>query len=46
MNINDIETPAVVIDVDVLDRNLQAMANYCSIHNLSLRPHTKTHKMI
>jgi D-serine deaminase-like pyridoxal phosphate-dependent protein len=46
MNINDIETPAVMIDVDVLDRNLQAMAKYCTTHNLSLRPHTKTHKMI
>jgi D-serine deaminase-like pyridoxal phosphate-dependent protein len=46
MNINDIVTPAVMIDVDVLDRNLQAMAKYCTTHNLSLRPHTKTHKMI
>ena len=46
MNINDIETPAVVLDVDILDRNLRAMANYCAAHNLSLRPHTKTHKMV
>jgi D-serine deaminase-like pyridoxal phosphate-dependent protein len=46
MNINDIDTPAVVIDVDKLDRNLQAMAKYCATYNLSLRPHTKTHKMI
>jgi D-serine deaminase-like pyridoxal phosphate-dependent protein len=45
VNIHDIETPAVLIDVDILDRNLHAMANYCKTHNLSLRPHTKTHKM-
>jgi D-serine deaminase-like pyridoxal phosphate-dependent protein len=46
MNLSDIETPAVVIDVDILERNLQAMAQYCVTYNLSLRPHTKTHKMI
>jgi D-serine deaminase-like pyridoxal phosphate-dependent protein len=46
MHINEIDTPAVVIDVDILGRNLQAMAKYCATHNLSLRPHTKTHKMI
>ena len=45
MNIHDIETPAVLIDVDILDRNLRSMANYCKDHNLTLRPHTKTHKM-
>jgi D-serine deaminase-like pyridoxal phosphate-dependent protein len=43
-NIHEIETPAVLIDLDVLDRNLQKMASYCEMYNLSLRPHTKTHK--
>lgn len=45
MNLNDIETPAVVIDAEILDRNLRNMASYCALHNLALRPHTKTHKM-
>jgi len=45
MNLQDIETPAVVIDSEILDRNLRTMASYCGEHNLALRPHTKTHKM-
>ena len=45
MNIYDIETPAVLIDVDALDHNLRNMAGYCKTPNLALRPHTKTHKI-
>ncbi len=45
MNIYDLDTPAVLIDVDVLHRNLAGMAKYCSGQNLVLRPHTKTHKI-
>jgi D-serine deaminase-like pyridoxal phosphate-dependent protein len=45
MNIQDLDTPAVLIDFDTMDRNLRGMASYCAAHNLTLRPHTKTHKM-
>ncbi len=45
MHIDEIETPAVLIDAAILDRNLRTMAEYCSGHNLLLRPHTKTHKI-
>ncbi len=45
MNIRDLDTPALVIDLDIVDRNLARMADYCRRHNLNLRPHTKTHKM-
>lgn len=45
MTLHEIETPAIVIDADILDRNLRKMASYCREHNLALRPHTKTHKM-
>ena len=45
MNIQDLDTPAVLIDADILDRNLRRMASYCSAHHITLRPHTKTHKM-
>jgi D-serine deaminase-like pyridoxal phosphate-dependent protein len=45
MNIYDLETPAILIDTDTLERNLGSMANYCKTHNLLLRPHTKTHKI-
>lgn len=45
MNIHDIDTPALLIDLDVLDNNLRRMAGYCKTHHLALRPHTKTHKI-
>jgi D-serine deaminase-like pyridoxal phosphate-dependent protein len=45
VNTYEIETPAVLIDVDTLDRNLRGMASYCKTHNLALRPHAKTHKI-
>ena len=45
MHINDLETPVVLIDQDILDRNLRGMADYCASHRIALRPHTKTHKI-
>lgn len=45
MKIDQIETPALIIEASVLNRNLRAMAEYCRSHHLALRPHTKTHKM-
>ncbi len=45
MSIHDLDTPAVLIDVETLHRNLAGTANYCSVRNLALRPHTKTHKI-
>jgi D-serine deaminase-like pyridoxal phosphate-dependent protein len=45
MFIHDLDTPAVIVDLDVMERNLSRMADYCREHNLRLRPHTKTHKI-
>jgi len=45
MRVQDLETPAVLIDLDVMERNLARMAEYCRQHGLALRPHTKTHKI-
>ena len=45
MRIADLETPALIVDVDVMERNLQRLANYTRAHGLRLRPHTKTHKI-
>lgn len=45
MHISELETPAVVIDLDVMDQNLSRMAQYCRRHQLLLRPHTKSHKI-
>ncbi len=45
MRIPEIETPAILIDLDIMDRNLERVASYAREHDLRLRPHTKTHKI-
>ncbi|MGH9450535.1 MAG: alanine racemase [Terriglobia bacterium] len=44
MHINQLSTPALTVDLDALERNLDRMASFCREHGLKLRPHTKTHK--
>lgn len=45
MTIDDLDTPALLIDLDVVERNLRRMQEYCDAHDLALRPHIKTHKI-
>lgn len=40
----ELETPALVVDLDILAQNLDRMAAYCAVHGVRLRPHVKTHK--
>jgi D-serine deaminase-like pyridoxal phosphate-dependent protein len=42
--IEDIDTPALVLDLDAFERNLQAMSASLAGHGLRLRPHAKSHK--
>jgi D-serine deaminase-like pyridoxal phosphate-dependent protein len=42
--INDLETPSAIVDLDRLTRNLDRAATYATSHGLALRPHVKTHK--
>ncbi len=44
MTIQDLDTPALIVDLDIMERNLRRVADYCAGHRLRLRPHTKTHK--
>ncbi len=44
-NITDLDTPAVIVDLKIMQANLKRMAQYCRQYGLSLRPHTKTHKI-
>jgi D-serine deaminase-like pyridoxal phosphate-dependent protein len=39
-----LETPAPLVDMDRLERNISRMAAYAAEHRLALRPHIKTHK--
>ena len=44
-SVYDIETPAVCIDLDVVDANLQRFQAYCDANCIAARPHIKTHKL-
>ncbi len=39
-----IDTPALVIDLDAMERNLARMQAYANAHGVKLRPHAKMHK--
>ncbi|MGA2436643.1 MAG: alanine racemase [Bryobacteraceae bacterium] len=45
MRVCDLDTPAVLIDLDIMERNLSRAADYARAHGLRFRPHTKTHKI-
>ena len=39
-----LNTPCLVLDLDVLERNIAAMASYARTAGIALRPHAKSHK--
>ncbi len=41
-----LQTPALVIDLDALERNIAAMAAHAKKYGIALRPHAKTHKSV
>src|SRR5262245_15862491 len=41
-----IETPALVVDLAVVERNIARMALAMAERGVALRPHTKTHKSV
>lgn len=41
-----LDTPALVIDLDVVERNARRMATAAAERGIALRPHVKTHKSI
>ncbi len=43
--IDALDTPALVIDLDRVERNLRRCQDYADAHGLALRPHIKTHKI-
>ncbi|HOZ94816.1 MAG TPA: alanine racemase, partial [Ottowia sp.] len=42
--VDAIDTPALVVDLDAANRNLQRMSAFASRYGLRLRPHAKMHK--
>jgi D-serine deaminase-like pyridoxal phosphate-dependent protein len=43
---HDIDTPALVIDLDAMKRNLVRMAEFARKHQVRWRPHAKLHKSV
>jgi len=41
---SEIDTPALVIDLDAMESNIRRMADYFVTRSATLRPHSKTHK--
>lgn len=44
MQKTELDTPALLIDLDKMEANIQTMADYFTTVNAMLRPHVKTHK--
>lgn len=42
--LDELHTPALTVDLDVMEANLEKMANAARAAGVGLRPHTKTHK--
>lgn len=42
---SQLDTPALIVDFDIVKRNLAAMQEKADAFGVRLRPHTKTHKM-
>jgi D-serine deaminase-like pyridoxal phosphate-dependent protein len=41
----DLDTPALYVDLDALERNIARMQQQCRAWGVALRPHVKTHKI-
>jgi D-serine deaminase-like pyridoxal phosphate-dependent protein len=46
MHVEDIDTPAPVVDLGKVETNLKRAADYFSQKKIALRPHIKTHKIV
>ena len=45
-SVHDIDTPALVIDLDAMKHNLARMADFAKKHHILWRPHAKMHKSV
>jgi len=44
-SIEALETPAVTVDLDIMEDNIRRVQSHVSKHGIGLRPHIKTHKI-
>ncbi len=41
----ELETPSIVVDLDLMEANIARLQQYLSAHGIANRPHIKTHKV-
>ncbi len=46
MTVNDLPTPALLLDIDLFEANISAMATHAASAGKNLRPHAKAHKCV
>ena len=46
MHRSDVPTPALLVDIDILDRNIAIMRDGAAALGVNLRPHAKAHKCV
>ena len=46
MDAADIQTPALVLDLDALERNIKKMGDWAAAHGMRHRVHGKMHKSV
>ena len=44
MTLAEVDTPALIVDLDAFERNLRRMSEFVRHAGIRLRPHSKTHK--
>ncbi len=45
MNVDELETPVPVVDIDRMEANISRLQAYLDEHHIANRPHIKTHKI-
>ena len=46
LSLDELPTPAILVDLEVLERNVRRMAARAQAAGVRLRPHAKTHKSV
>lgn len=46
INLADVDTPALLLDIDKMERNIEGIASFSKEAGVAVRPHIKTHKSI
>ena len=43
---NNLDTPALLLDIDILEKNIKEIVDFANKYEVNYRPHIKTHKSI